>query len=95
MLRGEVNLRRSVNSKQRRPSDDADTPPSRLPPPADPQENVGASASESPTPPDPSLTLARTQYPALVVGNTGNRKPLTYAVIANPCNPQQLLTAHS
>jgi hypothetical protein len=29
------------------------------------------------------------------VGNTGNRKPLYYAGFANPCNAQQLLTAHS
>jgi hypothetical protein len=94
MLRGEVNLRRSVNSKQRRPSDDADTPPSRLPPPADPQENVGASASESPTPPDPSLTLTRTQHPA-ILGRRGNRKPLTYGGFASPCNALQPLTAHS
>jgi hypothetical protein len=43
---------------------------------------------------DPSLTLTRTQYPA-IVGNTGNRKPLTYAEIASPCNAQQPLTAHS
>jgi hypothetical protein len=40
------------------------------------------------------LTLTRTQYPAKV-GNTGNRKPLTYAEIASPCNVQQPLTAHS
>jgi hypothetical protein len=43
---------------------------------------------------DPSLTLTRTQYPA-IVGNAGNRKPLVYAGIANLCNPQQPLTAHS
>ena len=36
-----------------------------------------------PTRLDPSLTLTRTQYPA-TVGNTGNRKPLTYAEIASP-----------
>jgi hypothetical protein len=29
------------------------------------------------------------------VGNAGNGKPLTYAGFANPCNPQQPLTAHS
>jgi hypothetical protein len=29
------------------------------------------------------------------VGNRENRKPLTYAGIANPCNTQQPLTAHS
>jgi hypothetical protein len=29
------------------------------------------------------------------VGNAGNRKPVTYAEFANPCNAQQLLTAHS
>jgi hypothetical protein len=94
MLQGEVNLRRSVNSKQRRPPDDADTPPLRLPPPADPQENVGASAPESPTPPDPSLTLTRTQYPAIVC-NAGNEKPLIYAAFANPCNAQKRPAAHS
>jgi hypothetical protein len=46
------------------------------------------------TPPDPSLTLTRTQYPA-IVGNTENTKPFTYAGFANPCNAQQLLTPHS
>jgi hypothetical protein len=29
------------------------------------------------------------------VGNAGNRKPFVYAGFANPCNAQQLLTAHS
>jgi hypothetical protein len=29
------------------------------------------------------------------VGNRENKKPLTYAVFANPCNPQQPMTAHS
>jgi hypothetical protein len=43
---------------------------------------------------DPSLTLTRTQYPA-IVGKAGNRKPVVYAGFATPCNPQQLLTAHS
>jgi hypothetical protein len=43
---------------------------------------------------DPSLTLTRTQY-AAVVGNTGNRKPLTYAEYASVSNAQQPLTAHS
>ncbi len=43
---------------------------------------------------DPSLTLTRTQYPA-IVGNRGNRKPFAYAGFANPCNAQQPLTAHS
>ncbi len=43
---------------------------------------------------DPNLTLTRTQYPA-IVGNTGNRKPFTYAGFASPCNAQQPLTAHS
>jgi hypothetical protein len=43
---------------------------------------------------DPSLTLTLTQYPA-IVGKAGNRKPVVYAGFANPCNPQQLLTAHS
>jgi len=40
------------------------------------------------------LTLTRMQYSA-IVGNTGNRKSLVYAEFANPCNAQQLLTAHS
>jgi hypothetical protein len=43
---------------------------------------------------DPSLTLTRTQHPA-IVGNTGNNESLTYAEFANPCNAQQPLTAHS
>jgi hypothetical protein len=43
---------------------------------------------------DPSLTLTRTQYPA-IVGNTGYRKPFVYAGFANPCNAQQPPTAHS
>ena len=46
------------------------------------------------TPIDPSLTLTRTQYPA-IVGNRGNRKPLSYAAFASPCNTQQPLTDHS
>jgi len=46
------------------------------------------------TPIDPNLTLTRMQYPA-IVGNTENRKPSFYAEFANPCNAQQLLTAHS
>jgi hypothetical protein len=36
---------------------------------------------------DPSLTLTRTQYPA-TVSNTGNREPVFYVGLANPCNPQ-------
>jgi hypothetical protein len=40
------------------------------------------------------LTLTRVQYPA-IVGNAGNRKPFVYAGIANLCNAQQPLTAHS
>jgi hypothetical protein len=44
--------------------------------------------------PDPSLTLTRTQQPA-IVSNTGNKRSLIYAGFANPCNPQQRLTAHS
>ena len=47
-----------------------------------------------PTVLDPSLTLTRTQYPA-IVSNTENRQPLIYAEFANLCNPQQPLTAHS
>jgi hypothetical protein len=43
---------------------------------------------------DPSLTLARMQYPA-TEGNTGNRNPVVYAGSATYCNPQQPLTAHS
>jgi hypothetical protein len=43
---------------------------------------------------DPSLTLTRTQHPA-IVSNRGNKEPLTYAKFANPCNTQQPLTAHS
>src|SRR5829696_7091924 len=43
---------------------------------------------------DPNLTLTRTQY-AAIVGNTGNRKPLTYAGFASSCIAQQPLTAHS
>jgi hypothetical protein len=46
------------------------------------------------TPIDPNLTLTRTQCPA-TVGKAGNRKPFVYAGYANPCNPQQPLTAHS
>ena len=46
------------------------------------------------TPPDPNLTLTRAQYPA-ILGKAGNTKPLIYAGFANPCNPQQPLTAHS
>ena len=49
---------------------------------------------EFPTPLDPSLTLTRTQYPAMV-GKAGNRRPLTYAGFASQCNTQQPLTAHS
>jgi hypothetical protein len=40
------------------------------------------------------MTLTRMQCPA-IVGNAGNRKPSFYARFANPCNAQQLLTAHS
>ena len=43
---------------------------------------------------DPSLTLTRTQYRAIVC-NAGNAKPLTHAGFANPCNAQQPLTDHS
>ena len=43
---------------------------------------------------DPSLTLTRTQQSA-IPGNRGNRNPFAYAGIANPCNPQQPMTAHS
>ena len=47
-----------------------------------------------PNPLDPSLTLTRTQCPA-IVGNRGNKEPRSYAESANLCNPQQPLTAHS
>jgi hypothetical protein len=43
---------------------------------------------------DPSLTLTRTQYPA-IVSKRRNNKLLIYAGFANPCNAQQPLTAHS
>jgi hypothetical protein len=36
---------------------------------------------------DPSLTLTRTQYPA-IVGNTGNKKPYSYAGFARLWNAQ-------
>jgi len=48
----------------------------------------------NPQPLDPSLTLTRTQYPA-IVGNTGNTNPFRYRGFANSCNAQQHLTAHS
>src|SRR5215216_3806039 len=43
---------------------------------------------------DPSLTLTRTQHPA-IVSNPENRKRFTYARFASVCNAQQPLTAHS
>jgi hypothetical protein len=43
---------------------------------------------------DPSLTVTRTQYPA-IVSNRGNKELLTYAKFASLCNTQQPLTAHS
>jgi len=43
---------------------------------------------------DPSLTLTRIQYPA-IVGKIGNRKPVVYAKFTNPCNSQQYQTAHA
>ena len=49
---------------------------------------------EFPTPLDPSLTLTRTQYPA-IVGKRGNNESLIYAGFARLCNAQQPLTAHS
>ena len=51
-------------------------------------------ARRNPPTPDPSLTLTRTQYPALV-GNTENTRPFVYAGFASLCNTQQRLTAHS
>jgi hypothetical protein len=43
---------------------------------------------------DPNLTLTRTQHPA-ISGKRGKEKSLIYAGIANLCNAQQPLTAHS
>ena|SRR5215217_1485149 len=43
---------------------------------------------------DPSLTLTRTQCPA-IVSNRENRNPFTYARFASVCKPQQLLSTHS
>src|ERR671910_3868139 len=43
---------------------------------------------------DPNLTLTPTQYPA-IVGKRGNKKLLTYAEFAIPCNPLQRLSDHS
>jgi hypothetical protein len=40
------------------------------------------------------LTLTRMQHPA-IVDNRENRKPVTYAGFASPCNAQQHPTAHS
>jgi len=51
-------------------------------------------ATRNPRTLDPSLTLTRVQCPA-IVGNTGNRKPLSYTGFANSCNAEQPLTAHS
>jgi hypothetical protein len=43
---------------------------------------------------DPSLTLTRTQYPA-IVGKTENTKPFVYAAFASLCKPLQRLIYHS
>jgi hypothetical protein len=43
---------------------------------------------------DPNLTLTQTQCSA-IVGKRENKNPLRNAAIANPCNAQQPLTAHS
>ncbi len=43
---------------------------------------------------DPSLTLTRKQYSAMV-SDTGNRRPFAYAGFANSCNAQQPQSAHS
>ena len=43
---------------------------------------------------DPSLTLTRTQYPAMV-GKRGNENPLRIAGFAIPCTFLQRMTAHS
>ena len=43
---------------------------------------------------DPSLTLTRTQHPA-ILSNSETKKHLTYAGFANLCDAQQPLTAHS
>jgi hypothetical protein len=48
----------------------------------------------NPRHPDPSLTLTRTQHPA-IVGNTEYGNPFIYAESAILCNAQQPLTAHS
>jgi hypothetical protein len=51
-------------------------------------------ARRNPPTPDPSLTLTRTQYPA-IVGNTENTRPFAYARFARLCNTQQPLSDHS
>jgi hypothetical protein len=51
-------------------------------------------ATRNPPTLDPSLTLTRTQCPA-IVGKRGTEESLIYAGFANPCNAQQPLTAHS
>src|SRR5215216_7970254 len=43
---------------------------------------------------DPSLTLTRTQYPAMV-GNLENSKAFNYAGFAGLCTAQQPVTAHA
>ena len=57
-------------------------------------EYIATCIQELPIPLDPSLTLTRMQH-AAIMGNSGNKKLLTYAGFANPCNPQQPLTAPS
>ncbi len=58
------------------------------------REQYGGAAMLLLTPPDPNLTLTRTQYPAIAC-NRENIEPFTYAGFAIPCNTQQPLTAHS
>jgi hypothetical protein len=43
---------------------------------------------------DPDLTLIRAQR-AAITGEAEDRKHFIYAGLANPCNGQQPLTAHS
>jgi hypothetical protein len=67
-------------------------------PPPDPSEMwarwTAATSAETPTLLDPNLTLTRTQHPA-IVGNTGNRKPYSYAEFATTCTSLQPLSDHS
>jgi hypothetical protein len=51
-------------------------------------------ATRNPRTLDPSLTLTRMQYPA-IVGKTENTKPFVYAAFASLCKPLQRLIYHS